>query len=114
MSSKKEELKKAEVVSEKVADNEPIEEIIEDVEEDTQERTSAPAKSEQDVAISTETFKGRVVNCDKLNIRKEPSFNSEIIGTLDKGKVEQFTATAHSAWLAFSYGFVSSNFIERV
>lgn len=114
MSNKKEELKKAEVISEEVVTDEPVEEIIEEVEEDTPQLTSAPAEPEKDTARSTETFKGRVVNCDKLNIRKHPSFDSEIIGTLDKGKIEQFTTTSRSAWYAFSYGFVSSNFIERV
>ena len=114
MSSKKEEFKKTEVAVEEVLADESVEETIEEVEEDNSQLTSAPAVPEKDAARNTETFKGRVVKCDKLNIRKAPSFNSEIIGTLDKGKVEQFTTTAYSAWYAFSYGFVSSNFIERV
>lgn len=114
MSNKKEGLRKAEVIEEEVVTDEPVEEIIEEVEEDNSQPASVPAAPEKTTAGSTETFKGRVVKCDKLNIRKAPSFDSEIIGQLDKGKIEIFTTTKSSAWLQFSYGFVSSNFIERV
>ena len=114
MSSKKEEFKKTEVAVEEVLADELVEETIEEVEEYTPTPESIQAEPEKDIVISAETFKGRVVNCDKLNIRKAPSFDSEIVSTLDKGKIEQFTTTNHSAWHALSYGFVSSNFIERV
>ena len=113
MSSKKEEFKKTEVAVEEVLADELVEETIEEVEEHTPTPESIQAEPEKDFVFA-ETFKGRVVNCDKLNIRKAPSFDSEIVGTLDKGKIEQFTTTNHSAWHALSYGFVSSNFIERV
>lgn len=111
MSSKKEELKKAEVAAEEVLADESVEATVE---KNIPQLTNITAAPKKDGLRSAETFKGRVVNCDKLNIRKAPSFDSEIIGTLDKGKVEQFTTTNHSAWYAFSYGFVSSNFIERI
>lgn len=115
MSNKKEELKKADVIAEEVVVDESVEEPIKEVEENIPQLVNITAAPEKDVVRSTgDTFKGRVVKCDKLNIRKGPSFDSEIIGTLDKGKVEQFTTTTHSAWYAFSHGFVSSNFIERI
>lgn len=114
MSNKKEELKKAYVIAEEVVVDESVEEPIKEVEENIPQLVNITAEPEKDIVRSAETFWGWVVNCDKLNIRKAPSFDSEIVGTLDKGKFEQFTTTNHSAWYAFSYGFVSSNFIERV
>ena len=41
-------------------------------------------------------FVGTIINCQKdVNVRSEPSTESEIIGVADKGKQSDYTAAGH-------------------
>lgn len=59
---------------------------------------------------------GKVFKCDKLNVRKEPSFSSTILGTLTHGDEVKILDEANENFFKISYktgeAYVASEFIK--
>lgn len=59
-----------------------------------------------------------VVNVDKINVRKSPSKNGEILGSIQRGEVVSVIDFSNSEWFKISYygqvGFVSSKFLVPI
>lgn len=70
------------------------EEIIEPVTEEIKEEVTEPIIEEpiteeikEEIIEPVIVYNGRVDNCFKLNLRRKPNKNSEVISVLDKGQI---------------------------
>lgn len=112
MSKEKNKVERTLVTEAESLENVPVEPIEEEMGADV---TVAEDENEAIPEVpEIKSFTGKVVNCGLLNLREKPSLDSKILGTLNKGKIETFTATDDPNWLKFNYAFVSSKFIEKV
>lgn len=58
--------------------------------------------------------KGKVANCEKLNVRKSASADAPVVTIIEKGtEVEINPEKSIDEWYAISDGFVMSKFIEK-
>lgn len=58
--------------------------------------------------------KGKVANCEKLNVRKSASINAPVVTIIEKGtEVETNPDKSVDGWYAINDGFVMSKFIEK-
>ena len=58
------------------------------------------------------TIEGTVVNCELLNIRKEPNLDAEKLGLIEKGAKVYISEVMNNGWLALNGGgYVKSDFV---
>ena len=72
---------------------------------------------EQDIPV-VKTVEGKVVNCDRLNVRKEGNLNGEIVGTIPVGSSVRIEFYDND-WIFVTLpsgitGFVMAKFIKEV
>lgn len=84
------------------------------------EETKVPEEIEQpepEVIYEQEFWiaeKGKVANCEKLNVRKSASADAPVVTIIEKGtEVEINPNKSVNGWYAISNGFVMSKFIEK-
>ena len=68
--------------------------------------------------VEKETISGTVANCEKVNVRKEASKESDVVVVLDAGEkveieIEKSTDTFHGVKTrAGAYGFIMKDFLK--
>lgn len=94
-----------------VEETKVLNEVPEEIEEVRIEQPEPEVIYEQEFWV---VEKGRVANCEKLNVRKSASADAPVVTIIEKGtEVEINPNKSVDGWYAIDNGFVMSKFIEK-
>ena len=74
--------------------------------------TEEVEKEEKAIPKKKNTMRGKVVNCAKLNVRKEPSISSEVLSVLSVDTVVVIEDGSDKEWFKIPSGYVMKKFIK--
>lgn len=87
--------------------------LVENVSEEKKEVTEEPKQEQKPVKEpEVRVLRGVVQNCTRLNIRKGPSKETEIVGVLSAGIVTVVEETESPDWYKTKKGYVMKKFIK--
>ena len=86
--------------------------VIDELLDDVQETAEEVVEEEVTPVVKKKTVKGKVVNCELLNLRKEPSINSDVITVLKAGTEVVIKNDKDPDWYETPSGFVMRKYIK--